>query len=79
MRKMVADLGDAPGAKNFKAFSQWFHAFRKKWGFSFQTKTAVKKKSLRDRLPYVRKYHQHLLNTVLMRSNNLFINNLLTN
>ena len=58
---LVAELGDAPGAKGFKASSKWFDTFRKRWGFSFQEKTNVKKKSVRERLPYVMKYHQYVL------------------
>ena len=61
MRKLVAELDDAPGAKDFKASSKWFDTFRKRWGFSFQEKTNVKKKSARDWLPYVMKYHQYAL------------------
>ena len=63
MRKLVAELGDAPGAKNYKASPQWFNSFRKRWGFSFQEKTNVKKKSVSERLPYVRKHQQCLLYT----------------
>ena len=63
MKKLVKELGDVPGARSFKASSQWFHAFRRRWGFSFQEKTNVKKKSVRDRLPYVMKYHQYVLYT----------------
>ena len=61
MRKLVAELGDAPGAKGFKASSQWFETYRKRWDSSFQEKTNVKKKSVRERLPYVMKYHQYVL------------------
>ena len=35
--------------------------FKRRWGFSFQQRTNVKKKSVAARLPYVRKYHQYLL------------------
>ena len=63
MRKLVRELGDVPGATSFKASSQWFQGFRRRWGFSFQEKTNVKKKSVRERLPYVRKYHQYILYT----------------
>ena len=63
MRKLVGELGDVPGAKRFKASSQWFHGFRRRWGFTFQEKTNVKKKSVSERLPYVRKYHQYVLYT----------------
>ena len=58
---LVAELGDAPGAKGFKASSKWFDNFRKRWGFSFQEKTNVMKKSVRERLPYVKKYHLFFL------------------
>ena len=51
------------GAKNFKASWQWFIAFRKRWGFTFQEKTNVKKYSVQTRLPYVKKFHQYLLYT----------------
>ena len=50
-------------AKNFKASAQWFQRFRRRWGFTFQEKTNVKKKSVQQRLPYVRKHHQYLLYT----------------
>ena len=63
MKKLVRELGDAPGAKTFKASCQWFHTFRRRWGFSFQEKTNVKKKSVQARLPYVRKHHQYVLYT----------------
>ena len=63
MRKLVRELSDVPGAKSFKASCQWFHAFRRRWGFSFQEKTNVKKKSVRARLPYVRKYNEYVLYT----------------
>ena len=61
MRKLVRERGDDEGAEKFKASSQWMDAFRKRWGFSFQEKTNVKKKSVHARLPYVRKFHQYLL------------------
>ena len=35
---LVAELGDASGAKGFKASSKWFDTFRKRWGFSFKEK-----------------------------------------
>ena len=63
MKKLVADLGDEPGVKDFKASAKWFDSFRKRWGFSFQEKTNVKKKSVSERLTYVRKHHQYLLYT----------------
>ena len=40
---LVPDLGDAPGAKGFKASSKWFDTFRKRWGFSFQEKPMYKR------------------------------------
>ena len=63
MRNLVADLGDVAGAKDFKASSKCYNAFRKRWGFSFQEKTNVKKKSVIERLHYERKHHQYLLYT----------------
>ena len=63
MRKLVRERGDEQGAKNFKASAQWFNSFRKRWGFTFQEKTNVKKSSVEARLPYVRKFHQYLLYT----------------
>ena len=56
---LVADLGDAPGSKGVTPSSKWFDTFRKRWGFSFQEKTNVKKKSVRERLPYIMNYHQY--------------------
>ena len=61
MRKLVHDLGDVQGAQKFKASNRWFMRFKKRWGYSFQEKTNVKKKSVAARLPYVKKFHQYLL------------------
>ena len=61
--ELVRERGDEQGAKNFKASAQWYSSFRKRWGFTFQEKTNVKKSSLEARLPYVRKFHQYLLYT----------------
>ena len=63
MRKLVHELGDENGAKTFKASWQLVNSFRKRWGFSFQEKTNVKKASVEARLPYVRKFHPYLLYT----------------
>ena len=60
MRNLVHEFGDESGAKTFKASCQWFNSFRKRWGFTFQEKTNVKKSSVEARLPYVRKFHQYL-------------------
>ena len=63
MKRLVHETGD-DNAKNFKASAQWFQRFRRRWGFTFQEKTNVKKKkSVQQRLPYVRKHHQYLLYT----------------
>jgi len=61
MRNLVKSSGDSASAKTFKASERWFQKFRKRWGFSFQEKTNVKKKSVQQRLPYVRQFHQYLL------------------
>ena len=63
MRKLVRERGDEQGAKDFKASWQWFLSFRKRWGFTFQEETNVKKSSVEARLPYVRKFHQYILYT----------------
>ena len=63
MRKLVHELGDENGVKTIKVSWQWFNSFRKRWGFSFQEKTNVKKASVVARLAYVRKFHQYLLYT----------------
>ena len=63
MRKLVRERGDEQGSKDFKASAQWFNSFRKRWGFTFQEKTNVKKASVESRLPYVKKIHQYLLYT----------------
>ena len=55
MRKLVRERGDEQGSKDFKASAQWFNSFRKRWGFTFQEKTNVKKASVESRLPHVKK------------------------
>ena len=60
MRKLVQELGDEIEAKRFKASAQWFNSFGKRWGFTLEEKTNVKKISVEARLPYVRKYHQYI-------------------
>ena len=61
MRKLVKDLDGVSDTETFKASCTWFNKFKRRWGFSFQQKTNVKKQSVAARLPYVRKYHQYLL------------------
>ena len=68
MMKLVRELGDIPSAKKFKATDNWFNKFCKRWGYSFQEKTNVKKKSVAARVPYVKKFHQYLLYKALYRS-----------
>ena len=63
MRKLVRERENEQRSENFKASAQWFDSFRKRWGFTFQEKTNVKKSSVEARLPYVRKFHQYLLYT----------------
>ena len=62
MTKLVHESGDDDDEK-FQASTQWFQRFRRRWGFTFQEKTNVKRKSVQQRLPYVRKHHQYLLYT----------------
>ena len=62
MKKLVHESRD-DDAKKFQASTQWFQRFRRRWGFTFQEKTNVKRKSVQQRLPYVRKHHQYLLYT----------------
>ena len=61
MRKLVKEIDGRPDTEPFRASCTWFNKFKKRWGFSFQQKTNVKKKTVAARLPYVRKYHQYLL------------------
>ena len=61
MRKLVRERGNEQRSENFKASAQWFDSFRKRWGFTFQEKTNVKKSSVKARLPDVKKFHQYIL------------------
>ena len=53
MRKLVKDIDGVPGTDTFKASSTWFNKFKRRWGFTFQQKTKVKKNSVATRLPSV--------------------------
>ena len=65
MKKLVHGIRDDD--KKNQASTQWFQRFQRRWGFTFQEKTNVKRKSVQQRLPYVRKHHQYLLYTAFRK------------